>query len=401
MMNSFKKNIFFCSLQGINHGKPEGMLRILIPILENINLPFKYYVSFINGFNNYKFPIYESSILHKVIFKSVNAIRHFIFPNSNYAYFRLIQEYSYDFFLQFKLRSPVILVSSTHLPISFKKNKNIGGFNILYAGNPYEIEISKILNLESNKLGINYSDVYTNKIRLDFINKSLLNVDYILSQSTVSNNTYIKYFGVDKCSLIRMEIIPSPILFNKLEVEKNIKLTFIMVAHPSLLKGLQYLVEAWVKVCSNSNVQLLIIGNVDKHVSKLIQKLNTTSIVCLGPIYGQDLNMHYRKAHVCIVPSLLDNHPATVSEALECGVPVIVTNGCGSSHLIVNEYNGFVVESFNSGQLFEKIHWFILNQDKIPKMSENALKSAEVLKNSNYHLDTACHLYDVISEVII
>ena len=112
-----------------------------------------------------------------------------------------------------------------------------------------------------------------------------------------------------------------------------------------------------------------------------------------------DLNKYMRSSHVCVVPSLLDAGPATVAEALYCGLPVITTDGCGSKTLIKDGENGFVVPIANSDALAEKIQWFIDNQDKIEQMGKNAKETMLNVEHSDQNEVLANHIKEVMDKL--
>lgn len=112
-----------------------------------------------------------------------------------------------------------------------------------------------------------------------------------------------------------------------------------------------------------------------------------------------DLNHYYRSSDVCIVPSLLDAGPATVAEAMYCGIPVVVSEGCGSKALIEEGVNGFVVPAMDSEAIAQKVQWFIDNPDQIPGMGKNAAATIERLAKSDQNKDVANHIRQIIREL--
>jgi len=173
---------------------------------------------------------------------------------------------------------------------------------------------------------------------------------------------------------------------------------FVGIAHTVWLKGLTHLVDAFSKIEVN-NVQLLIGGTINKQVLQYIKpnELEFKNIKIVGNI--PDLNKFLRTSHVCIVPSLLDAGPATIGEALYCGLPVITTEGCGSKILIKDGENGFVVPIANSEAIAEKIKWFIKNQERIEEMGRKAKISIEDIEISDQNETLANHIKEVMDKL--
>jgi len=60
---------------------------------------------------------------------------------------------------------------------------------------------------------------------------------------------------------------------------------------------------------------------------------------------------HYRNATLFIMPSLLENCPYTLLEAMSCAKPVIVSNAGGMSEMIVNGENGMLFTPGNASEI--------------------------------------------------
>jgi glycosyltransferase involved in cell wall biosynthesis len=74
------------------------------------------------------------------------------------------------------------------------------------------------------------------------------------------------------------------------------------------------------------------------------------------------LNRIYNSSDYFIIPSIEDNLPNTVSESLLCGTPVIGFNVGGIPEMIINNQNGFLVNSENN--LVEILNSIKMNQFK-------------------------------------
>ena len=177
------------------------------------------------------------------------------------------------------------------------------------------------------------------------------------------------------------------------------KIVFCYIAHTVWLKGLIYFIEACNKV-SLENIEIKIAGTINKDVLNYIDvNFDKHNIQFLGHV--PNINNFFRTSHVCVIPSLLDAGPATVAEALYCGLPVITTQGCGSKTLIEDGKNGFVVPIADSNAIAKKMKWFIDNQDQIPKMSKYAVKSIASIDNSNQNEEFAKHIMVVVDRLKI
>jgi glycosyltransferase involved in cell wall biosynthesis len=63
----------------------------------------------------------------------------------------------------------------------------------------------------------------------------------------------------------------------------------------------------------------------------------------VGHVPKADLPELYRRASVFVLPSLADSYGLVTLEAMACGLPVIVTENCGSKEAVREGVDGFVV----------------------------------------------------------
>ena len=82
-------------------------------------------------------------------------------------------------------------------------------------------------------------------------------------------------------------------------------------------------------------------------------------------------------SRMVILPSLWEAFGFVVVEALGLGRPVIATSGSGFDEIIEHNKSGFLVEPGNSTALAEEIIKQLKNQDKLDKVSEEAVKRAQ------------------------
>ncbi|HBQ99724.1 MAG: glycosyltransferase family 4 protein [Roseofilum sp. Belize BBD 4] len=80
----------------------------------------------------------------------------------------------------------------------------------------------------------------------------------------------------------------------------------------------------------------------------------------------------YAAADVFVAPSLQDNLPNTVIEALACGTPVVAFNIGGMPDLIRSEYNGYLAKAYESQDFARGITWLLENQERYQKIRNNA-----------------------------
>ncbi len=137
-------------------------------------------------------------------------------------------------------------------------------------------------------------------------------------------------------------------------------------------KGISYLVEALnhlVVDCPDKGLVEVVIFGKNKHfdVTQLPFK-----VVQLSLITSQtDLAEVYSLADVFVTPSIEDNLPNTVMEALSCGTPVVAFNMGGIPEMVDHLQNGYLAE-FESADDMAKGIFTMLYADNKAELSTNA-----------------------------
>lgn len=83
----------------------------------------------------------------------------------------------------------------------------------------------------------------------------------------------------------------------------------------------------------------------------------------------------YNAADLYAIPSLQDNLPNTVVEAMACGIPCIGFNVGGIPEMIDHLHNGYVAEYKNISAFAEGIHW-LLTEGEYDLLSREAARKA-------------------------
>lgn len=141
-------------------------------------------------------------------------------------------------------------------------------------------------------------------------------------------------------------------------VVENKPFTFVFVGRIVGDKGINELVEAFVRLHDNyNNTRLVLVGAYEKQldpVREQTQRLidSYDAILACGPKYGDDLLQVYVDADCFVMPSYREGFPNTVLEAGAMGLPSIVTDINGSREIIIEGENGMIVPSKDANVLY-------------------------------------------------
>ena len=80
----------------------------------------------------------------------------------------------------------------------------------------------------------------------------------------------------------------------------------------------------------------------------------------------------YSAADVFVAPSIQDNLPNTVMEALACGTPCVAFNIGGMPDLIDHQQNGYLATAYDPEDLARGISWVVENRERWQNLSASA-----------------------------
>ena len=142
-------------------------------------------------------------------------------------------------------------------------------------------------------------------------------------------------------------------------------------------KGIDYLVEACHQIASaypdfSKELGVVVFGNQAGQYASLfpfpIYPMNYVS-------NEKELVDIYNAVDLYVTPSLQDNLPNTIVEAMACGIPCIGFNVGGIPQMIDHLHNGYVAEYQSAHDLANGIHW-ALTEGEYESLSEEACRKA-------------------------
>lgn len=208
---------------------------------------------------------------------------------------------------------------------------------------------------------------YQNKVKLCWLSKS------ILKQA-------IEYgFKNNVC-------IYNPVRFNcdkKANVTKNKKIT--VISRISSEKRIDLMVEMVNEVLSKVKDETWLFeiygaGAAFKDKTNEIIK-NNKQIEYKGKT--EDAKKVLLSSSITLNTSIFEGYPLSIIEGYSCGVPAISFEfGPSAKELIIENYNGFLIEMDNLSQFKNKLIELMNNEEKLEKMSQNAF-----LFSKNYDIN--------------
>ncbi len=186
------------------------------------------------------------------------------------------------------------------------------------------------------------------------------------------------YWIRNKLSFKNVFLVPSGIKKEEITTKtfKEKKMKIVCVSSLIKRKNLSELIKA---MSDFKDIELEIYGsgNQEKKLKKLAQNLN---IKFMGQKPRKEVLKALEDAKIFILPSKKETFGLSYLEALAKGCIVICTKNSGMDGFIINEKSGFLVEpnAKSIKILLKKI--INMNEEKLGKISENAIKLAEELE---------------------
>ncbi len=183
--------------------------------------------------------------------------------------------------------------------------------------------------------------------------------------------------------------IPNNKIKSKIKLKLNPQkkhIGFIAFNATNKYKGGKYLVEA-LEIIGKKNpdlfdqIELIAIGRI-KDESFFPKNIN---INLTGYINREEkMRDYYNAMDVFVLPSLEENLPLVIQEAMSCRTPVVAFNTGGIPDLIEHKINGYLAEFKNANDLSNSIKEILTDEKIKNKYAENAQK--KIIENYSFEV---------------
>ena len=148
-------------------------------------------------------------------------------------------------------------------------------------------------------------------------------------------------------------------------------------------------------VDNQKNIELVVFGKTtDKFSEQVPSQVHILNYVS----NNETLVNLYNAADVFVHPSLDENLPNTIMEALACGLPVVAFQTGGIPEMITHKENGYLVPPENESELAKGIEYMIDNDnDTIQNLRINARNKVE----TNYDPQIIAKQYEKLYSSIL
>lgn len=226
----------------------------------------------------------------------------------------------------------------------------------------------------------------------------------VITVSNGARDNLIKKYGLKKDNIktiyntINKENSNNKI--DKILLELNRKKIFT-VAHISRLvdyKGIYDFVEIAKNISSKTqNIKFVIIGDGPERLNlqNYIKENNLEESVYMLGNRSNVINL-LSYIDLVLLCSYIEGLPLVPLEAFSKGVPVIATNILGTNEEVIDNFNGFLVETKDINIFEERIFEIYKNKELYNKMKENCIRIFEEKFNSDIYIEKHIKFYNKI-----
>lgn len=220
-------------------------------------------------------------------------------------------------------------------------------WRLIYVSGWMDLKYLRFLTLipKETKRIIGIDDVYTGSLK-----QSLLSLFGKIIISKLFTNAWVAGFrqyeyarrlGFKHENIVNEMLVANQV-FNKCNYDPSSK-AFLYVGSLREIKGVRVLIDAFKKYRKNGgHWDLILVGN---NVDFDIEFLKYDGIINVGIVPNNELVGYFDKSSVFIMPGLHEQWGVSLHEATLAGMPIISSTAVGSSsHLVINNYNGFIYD---------------------------------------------------------
>ena len=137
-------------------------------------------------------------------------------------------------------------------------------------------------------------------------------------------------------------------------------------------KGYKYFEKAMLKLDDKNDIFVLIAGH-KGDLSALEEKYEVKDVGLVKE--AEKMCAIYSSADLYVLPSIEDNLPNVILESMASGTPVAAFEAGGMPDMVDHLENGYLAKTKDTESLAKGIHEILHDDEKLKKMSENALRT--------------------------
>jgi len=230
----------------------------------------------------------------------------------------------------------------------------------------------RLLSEEYKKLKIPYKPHDTLEIKRQIQEYEI--ADYIFAASEFVRKSFIEY-GINEEKIIKIHYGVDDIFFKEIKREKKDEI--IIVSTIGVRKGTHLLLEAYRRLKKeDKRLRLHLLGFFREDMREIIE-INKDIIDFIGSIKKKELPEYFSKVDIFVQMSLEEGFSIMILEAMASELPVVVSENTGTSEIIDNGKDGFVLKYGDVEGLYVILKLLVSDIDLREKIGKNAREKAK------------------------
>ena len=310
------------------------------------------------------FPVDNKIIIH-YIFEQENINIHTSYPYSLFKYYGLNK----------KIKPLIIIdvgvsLSLISLPVAFLMK-------------------IKLISWEHFNTGVNWKS-FTAGLSRNLVSRF---ANKVIVLTRVDKQNYIERFRAKN-----VEDLPNPVTIKPTTISLLDSKIVLAVGRLTYQKGFDLLLQAWRLVIEKEKEwKLNIVGSGEDEMllKQLAKDLNINEFVEFLPA-TKDIERVYLNTSILVMSSRFEGFPLVLLEAKSFGIPTISFNcKTGPEDIIINEVDGFLVQSGDINELALKMLDLISNESKRKLYGKNSLAVIEKYSVATFS-DHWCNIFNTL-----
>ncbi len=270
---------------------------------------------------------------------------------------------------------------------------------VIYHG-PYYSKFNKKYNIMCKMFDIIFLKYYIKK-GTKFIVKSSLAKKFLIEKGIKDEYITLSGVGMDIEMLRNKNNSCNEILYNKMAKDDS-DLKLLYIGRFEERRNIYFILDVFKKLCKQKkNAKLYMIGTGDKEYLKKIwdyaERINIKEdIIWQEKMEQKYLSYIYKMSDFFVLPTEYEIFGMVLLEAMYYENVVLTTYNGGSSTLIENGKNGFILENMNSEIWADKIIEVYENKNLTESVKKNAYKRI----SENYTWDSLAHIFKSVYDKI-
>lgn len=132
-------------------------------------------------------------------------------------------------------------------------------------------------------------------------------------------------------------------------------------------------------------------------IKRLMKKYKVEKhIFFMGYLSDKNMCRQMLKSHIMIMPSLIENSPNSVGEAMLVGLPVVASDVGGTSSIMQSGKEGFLYPVLDTNELVKSVCKIFSRDDIAIRLSQNGKQRAKKMYCKKFNLDQLLGIYEQI-----